>query len=264
MNKKTKRRKGLGLGEMFGVSSELPHLIEVDVAILQPNPDQPRQTFDKKALQSLAGSIEQHGLLQPIVVKKVEGDDGYILVAGERRFRAFQLLNRTTIPAILTDGDSRELALIENIQREDLHPMELAEGLARMIEEHGYKQSDLGKVVGKAQNTVSEILRLNKLPESIKAEYRTSDIPRSVMLEISRAKEPKAQVSLWTKAKRGLTVKESREAKRGSLVTVGTKALRAGRSFLRALAGVTGRTRELAALRELQSAIDERFEELKQ
>ncbi len=271
MSKKMKRTTGLGLGEMFGVSSELPHLIEVDVSILQPNPDQPRQTFDKKALRGLANSIEQHGLLQPIAVKKVEGEDGYIIVAGERRFRAFQILKRTTIPAILTDGDSRELALIENIQREDLHPMELAEGLAKMIEHHGYKQRELGKIVDKAQNTISEILRLNSLQDEIKQEYRSTDIPRAVVVEISRIAEPAEQLSFWKKAKRGMSLREAREARRGKKASgrpsPGARALSAGERFIASLdrAQLAGgvQEEELVELSRIHKVAGARLRELK-
>ena len=107
----------------FGTSPDLPKIVEVNLSEVHPNPDQPRKTFDETKLRELAASIERQGLLQPIIVqKRAAGEGGYLLVAGERRFRAHQLLEKVTIPAILTEGNPDEIALIENIQREDLTP----------------------------------------------------------------------------------------------------------------------------------------------
>lgn len=148
--------------------------MEVDLDQISPNPDQPRKTFKEDSLQELAASIDEHGLIQPVTIKqKPEG--GYVLVAGERRFRAHQILQRRTIAAILTTGNADEIALIENIQREDLNPLDTAEALSQMMERYQYKQDQLGQVVGKSQSTISEFLKLNALPEQIKSDYRTSD-----------------------------------------------------------------------------------------
>jgi ParB family chromosome partitioning protein len=151
-------------------------VIELDKII--PNPDQPRKTFDEEALNELAASIERHGLIQPITVKKTETTDTeqYILVAGERRFRAHQLLGKTEINAIITKGNPDEIALIENLQREDLRPMEEAEALQRLMERYSYTQEAVADVVGKNRTTVTKILRLNTLPAQIKEECATSHI----------------------------------------------------------------------------------------
>src|SRR3712207_2995736 len=101
---------------LFGVASDFPHLIEVELERVRRNPDQPRRHFDEDALRSLAASIEKHGLKQPILVR-TEGNGGYVLVAGERRLRAHERLGRRTIFAIVTKGDPDELALVENVQR---------------------------------------------------------------------------------------------------------------------------------------------------
>jgi len=193
----------LGKDIFFGVSADLPRVIEVDLGKLRPNPDQPRTVFKEEALKDLTGSIEQHGLIQPIsVVKDPENADGFIIVAGERRFRALQRLERTTIPAIITSGNPDEIALIENMQREDLSPLEEAEALAKLMKRHKYKQEDLAKVIGKARTTVTELLSLNALPDEIKSECRTSDIAsKSVLVEIVRLGKREDQLKYWSNLK---------------------------------------------------------------
>ncbi|MGB5063844.1 MAG: ParB/RepB/Spo0J family partition protein [Candidatus Competibacter sp.] len=224
----------------FGTSPDLPKIVEMSVSEIHPNPDQPRKTFDEEKLRELARSIERQGLLQPIIVQRREASDGgYLLVAGERRFRAFQRLNKATIPAIITEGNPDEIALIENIQREDLNPLEEAEALERMMERYHYTQEELGKVIGKAQNTVSETLQLTTLPPEIKDEYRTSDIrmvSKSALIELTRIKDTHHQQSVWTAMKQGQwTVRAARKAKTATNpgIPAQDKALGAGRAFLR-------------------------------
>ena len=224
----------------FGTSPDLPKIVEMSVSEIHPNPDQPRKTFDEEKLRELARSIERQGLLQPIIVQRREASDGgYLLVAGERRFRAFQLLNKATIPAIITEGNPDEIALIENIQREDLNPLEEAEALERMMERYHYTQEELGKVIGKAQNTVSETLQLTTLPAEIKDEYRTSDIrmvSKSALIELTRIKDIHHQQSVWAAMKQGQwTVRAARKAKTATNpgAPAQDKALGAGRAFLR-------------------------------
>ena len=176
------------LDYIFGLDPEMPRIIEIELTKLRPNPDQPRKRFNEDTIKELAASIEQHGLIQPIsVVPDSESQEGFVIVAGERRYRAHQHLGRPTITAIITKGNSDEIALIENIQREDLSPMDQAEGLASMMERHGYKQEELAKVVGKPRSTVTELLSLNTLPEDIKQECRTFDVPKSYLVQIVRA-----------------------------------------------------------------------------
>jgi ParB family transcriptional regulator, chromosome partitioning protein len=228
---------------IFGVSRGFPRVVELNLSEVRPNPDQPRKTIGDEALAELAGSIQQHGLLQPITVKKAE--EGYLLVAGERRFRAHQKLGRQTIFAIITDGNADEISLIENIQRENLHPLDEAEALARLIERHRYTQKELGKVIGKKQNTVSELLQLTMLPESIKQEYRTSDtaVSKSVLIEITRLADEDEQRALWDQVKGGSTVRAVRHKKEGDgnrMPSVVEKMLATGRSFARQLADTAG------------------------
>lgn len=187
----------------FEMAADQSRIVEIDLRDLHPNPDQPRKTFSEESLIELAASIERHGLIQPITVKRL--DDGtYLLVAGERRFRAFERLGRPTIPAIVTTGDAEEIALIENIQREDLNPLEEAEALARMIDRHRYTQEQLGHVIGKSQAAVSQVLGLLNLPETIKAEYRAAPrSSKSLLVEIAAMKSEAEQLRLWAAIKDG-------------------------------------------------------------
>jgi ParB family chromosome partitioning protein len=188
----------LGRNIFFATSEDLPQIMEIDLAKIAPNPDQPRKTFKQDSLRELAATIEKHGLIQPVTVQKAASGDGFVLVAGERRLRAFELLGRTSIPAILTTGNSEEIALIENIQREDLDPLEEAHALKLMIERHGYTQEQLSAVIGKAQNTISQTLNLLELPAAIQEQYRS--IPhasKSILTEVARVKDKKQQLKLW-------------------------------------------------------------------
>ena len=151
---------------------ELGTLYNLALSELTPNPDQPRKVFSEAEINMLAESIKEKGLLQPILVKKME-DGKIIIVSGERRFRAHQLLERETIPSWFTTGDAEELALVENLVREDLSAMETAEALMKLKERLGdKKQADLAKLIGKAKSTLSEYLSLNKFPQDIRDEIR--------------------------------------------------------------------------------------------
>jgi ParB family chromosome partitioning protein len=198
---------------LYGLSPGMPRIIEVELTKLRPNPDQPRKLFNEETIKELAASIEQHGLIQPIsVVPDPESQEGFVIVAGERRYRAHQRLGKATITAIITKGNSDEIVLIENIQREDLSPIDQAEGLAGMMERYGYKQEDLAKVVGKSRPTVTELLSLNSLPQEIKQECRTFDVPKSFLVQIVRRKLEE-QLQFWGEYKKG-EVKTVREAKK--------------------------------------------------
>ncbi|MCW2247446.1 ParB family chromosome partitioning protein [Azospirillum fermentarium] len=203
---------------LFGTASDFPRLIEIDLARIHPNPHQPRRFFDPDDMASLAQSIERHGLKQPILVQEQAKGD-YILVAGERRFRAHEMLGRDTIFAIVTSGDTDELALVENVQRVDLSALELAEALARLMDTHHYTQEELGGIVGKSQSYVSHTLRLNSLPARIKQEYASShrDVSRSVLVEVAWVKDEAEQLALWDRVKNGAkTVKDARASKAGA------------------------------------------------
>ncbi len=144
------------------------YVLELDIDLIDPNPYQPRKYFDEEKLQELADSIKKHGLLQPIVVISVE--DRYILVAGERRLRASKLAKLDTIKAIVADIDLdeirlRELALIENIQRENLNPIELARSYKELIEVHNITHEELSHIVNKSRSQITNTLRLLNLSE---------------------------------------------------------------------------------------------------
>jgi ParB family transcriptional regulator, chromosome partitioning protein len=249
---------------LFGTSLDLPRIIELRLDEIQPNPDQPRKRFNEESLRELADSIREKGLIQPITVKK--GETGYILVAGERRYRAFRLLKKETIPAIQTEGNVDEISLIENIQREGLHPLEEAEAMARMMERYGYTQAELGKVVGKKQSTVSEILKLNALPEQIKREYQASDsVSKSLVIEVVRLKDPREQLALWKRLKQGRpTVQAARATKKGESPsrprTPAERMLAAGHNFMTHLGALSPEAlspKKYAELLALKMRVDE-------
>jgi len=187
---------------------------ELELVQVSPDPDQPRRHFDPADIDALAASIEQHGLLQPIVVREVTADR-YGIVAGERRYRAFQQLGRATIPAVVLRGDaSRALPLVENVQRVDLHALELAAGLNRLIEEEGLTQAQAGLLIGKSQEHVARLLGLLKLPEWIRAEAPGQpQVSTSMLLEIAELGDPDLQARVWTQAKGGLTIRGLRDIK---------------------------------------------------
>ena len=146
------------------------HVIEVDVADVRPSPWQPRRVFDDEALQELADSIKAHGIIQPLVCRKA-ADGTYELIGGERRLRAAGRLGLKTVPVIVmeaVDRDAAELALVENLQREDLNVIEEAEGYKALADEFKLTQSDIAERVGKARASVANTLRLLELPDEVK------------------------------------------------------------------------------------------------
>ncbi len=163
-----------------GLNALLPHrgdeIIQIDIEKIVPSENQPRRVFRDETLKELSASIKETGILQPIIVSKFDGDF-YQLIAGERRWRAAKLAGLTTIPSLIKDVTPQaalEIALIENIQREDLNPIETAEALQRLNEEFNLSQEDLSKKVGKDRSTISNYLRILKLPEEVKS-YIDSD-----------------------------------------------------------------------------------------
>lgn len=152
--------------------SSAHQICEIDIHKISPNPYQPRKRFNKEALEELSESIKRHGLLQPIVV--IEKDNGYLLVAGERRLRAHQMAGLETIKAIIADVDIddvklRELALIENIQREDLNAMELAHSYEELIKVYAITHDELSEVVNKSRSQITNTLRLLQLSKYVQS-----------------------------------------------------------------------------------------------
>ena len=186
----------------------------LDIHKLTQDPNQPRKYFDDAEIAELGNSIKKHGVLQPILFR--QGEDGQlVIVSGERRFRASTSVKITTIPAIYTAGNTAEIALIENLLRVDLTPLEEAEGLKKLQEEAKYKNKELAAVIGKAESSISEILSLNKLPEKIKAEVRTSKIfSRRQLIEIAKIKDEKEQKKRFNAVKKMNTFEESEKARK--------------------------------------------------
>jgi ParB family chromosome partitioning protein len=150
--------------------NDLKNICYIDIDSIRPNPYQPRKQFSKGALEELCESIQQYGVIQPINVRKISNSK-YELVAGERRLRAAVMAGLKEIPAIvinINDNDSAVLALIENLQREDLNYLEEAEGYSNLINEHGLTQEELAQKIGKSQSTVANKIRLLRLPPLVK------------------------------------------------------------------------------------------------
>ena len=146
---------------------------EIDILAIKPNPYQPRKEFKDESIRDLAESIKKYGLLQPIVV--IKSEEGYILVAGERRLRALKLLGRESVKAIVADyslNELREYALIENIQREDLNPIDVALSLESLIKEHSYTHEELAKAISKSRSYVTNLLRLLNLPDFVREKIK--------------------------------------------------------------------------------------------
>jgi ParB family chromosome partitioning protein len=162
---------GLGLDALFGDNTNTSGDIKtLRISLIEPNKNQPRRRFDEAAMKTLSESIAEHGVLQPILVKPIDGDR-YTIVAGERRFRAAKMAGLSEIPAVvkeLTERASAEAALIENLQREGLNPIEEAAGIKTLITEYGLTQEAAAKVLGKSRPALANLLRLLDLPAEVK------------------------------------------------------------------------------------------------
>lgn len=169
------KEKGLGKGikallEDFDLTEDTSKIKYIPISQIKPNPNQPRKNFNENSLKELAESIKEKGILQPIIVR--EKENHYEIIAGERRWRAAQIAGLQEIPIIVRndigDAESLELALIENIQREDLNPIDLAMAYNELIEKYNLSQEDLAKIVGKSRSAIANTLRLLKLPQKVK------------------------------------------------------------------------------------------------
>ena len=179
-----KVQKGLGKG-LFALLNETEEnfvktefetvekagdVLQLNIKDVFPNPNQPRKAFEQTALCELADSISEHGVISPIIV--IATDDGkYMIIAGERRWRASQLAGKTTIPAIVrsfTDKQIKEISLIENLQREDLNPIEAAQAMRRLMDDYGMTQENLAERLGKSRSTIANTLRLLQLSPDVR------------------------------------------------------------------------------------------------
>lgn len=170
---------GKGLGALFTENETDPaSAVTLRISEIEPNRDQPRKEFDAEALTALSDSIARHGVLQPLLVRPLAGG-GYQLVAGERRWRAARMAGLSEVPAVIremTENETMELALIENLQREDLNPLEEAEGYRNLTEKYGLTQEEISERVGKSRSAVANALRLLSLPDKICALLRSGQL----------------------------------------------------------------------------------------
>ena len=185
-------------------------ILYIDINDIKPNSNQPRKVFDEEKLEDLAASIKEHGMIQPVVLRSVGA--GYEIVAGERRWRAARKVGVKTIPCIvreLTDEENMLLAIIENMQREDLNPIEEAEGLSQMIDTYGLTQDQVSKSVGKSRPYITNCLRLLKLPEAIQEFVSEGQLSAGHARAIVSAGGKEKQIALAQKAvKEGLSVRQ--------------------------------------------------------
>lgn len=203
--------KGVDAGALF---DEHERIQKLAVTSLAPNPAQPRQLFDEEALAGLAASIEIHGILQPLVV--TPHDQGYLIIAGERRWRAAQIAGLSKVPAIVRstkDLERLELALVENVQRVDLSPLEQAASIERLHEQFSMTYQDIAKRLGKAASTVNNIVRLLQLPEPIQQALEAGTISEGHARTILGLKDmPEKQMELLQNIlKHGWSVRQTEQ-----------------------------------------------------
>ena len=206
-----KRGLGRGLGALLGEPAGSPPGVAVrqlSIAAIRPNPHQPRKHFDDATLAELASSIEAHGVLVPVLVRAAEG--GYELLAGERRWRASTIAGRETIPAIVRDVDDREgfeVAMVENLQREDLDPLAEAMGLQHLVDSFGLTQDEVAGRVGRSRPAVANALRLLTLPDDVKGYVREGRLSAGHARALLALPAAKRSATARQVIERGLTVR---------------------------------------------------------
>jgi ParB family chromosome partitioning protein len=210
----------LEIGEMKGLKS-------ISVDLLVAGKFQPRRSFDDTSLSELADSIEKNGIMQPILVRPIAGDK-YEIIAGERRFRAAKLAKLKEVPVLVRadvkDDQALELALVENIQRQDLNPLEEAAGYQRLMDEFAYTQEKLAAIIGKSRSHIANMLRLLGLPAAVRVQIESGALSMGHARAILGAKEPEilaAQV-----VEKGLSVRETEALVRGNVPPVAPKAVK--------------------------------------
>jgi ParB family chromosome partitioning protein len=214
MNKKIGLGKGLGALLPGTEAAPTSGMLEVPVRAILPNPHQPRSQFDEQALRELADSIREHGLIQPLIVARTS-EDQYTLIAGERRWRAAQLAGLESLPVVVKEAAPQqmlEMALVENVQRADLNPLEEALAYKHLIEEFGLTQDQIAQRVGKSRVAVANTVRLLKLPEAIKARLADGLITEGHARALLSISDAAVQQRLLSQiVKNGLTVRQTEE-----------------------------------------------------
>lgn len=218
MNAK-KKALGKGLGALLGNASDfqqstyaLGSIFNINMELIDANPYQPRNNFEKESLQELANSIDKIGIIQPVTVCKTDGEK-FKLISGERRFRAAKMIGMSEIPAYIRGADSDQemlqMALIENIQREDLNPIEVALSFQRFVDEFSLTQEELSEKVGKKRSTVANYLRLLKLPVELQASLRDADLSMGHARALIGIDNPDTQLKLFHRIiDKGLSVRD--------------------------------------------------------
>lgn len=201
--------------------------MEIDISSISPNPYQPRLDFDQRSLEELKQSIKQNGIIQPITVRKMTGGT-YELISGERRVRASQELGKRTIPAYIisveTDAEMLELGLIENLQRENLNPIEISLSFKRLIDECQLTQDEVAEKVGKERSTVTNFLRLLKLPEKIRQAVRDNKISMGHARALLGVSDEKKQMKLFSRiVEDGWSVRKIEDVIKGKDANEGKK-----------------------------------------
>ncbi len=222
-----KRGLGRGLGSLIpGKMVDQTNLEEIPIEDISPNSSQPRQRFDEGAFAELVASVGRHGIVQPVVVRPRDG--GYELIAGERRWRAAREAGLESLPALVKDADdqrSLQIALIENIQREDLNPIEEAGAYKSLLDEYGLTQAAIAEIVGKNRTTVANALRLLGLPEGVKTMIATDKVSPGHARALLVLDGPEIQQKLADKvAAERLSVRQTEELAKLWRLTQGRRA----------------------------------------
>lgn len=236
----SKRRLGRGLAALIG---EMDQPIQSDNAQAGVNPDRlvpieyisrnprnPRRYFDEAELQDLAASIRQHGIVQPVVVRTLASNQ-FEIIAGERRWRAAQLAGFTEVPVIVRDVDDRtalEIAIVENVQRADLNPLEEALGYEQLISDHGYTQNDLGEIIGKSRSHVANSLRLLKLPDQVKDYLADGSLSAGHARALVSTSDPAALAR--TIVTKGLSVRDAERLAQNDIKGLSGPSTKSGRA----------------------------------
>lgn len=226
------RALGKGLGALFTPSAETPitlgggqgEITSLPVDSIRPNPAQPRRDMDETALDSLAESIRNHGVVQPLIVRPLEEDGTYEIVAGERRWRAARTAGLNRVPVRVMEGSDRELreiSLVENIQREDLSPLEVASAITELIQHHSLTQEEVAERIGWSRAAVTNKLRLLQLPEEIRNMLSESLLSEGHCRALLSVDSPSMMIALARAAEeRGMSVRQLEEAVKRSKLRV--------------------------------------------